>query len=387
MLRFLTAGESHGPALVATLEGMVSGVPVSGKMVRNELARRRHGYGRGTRMKFEEDRLDILGGVRHGRTIGSPIAFVIHNTEWPKWQGIMAPEEENAELEDPPLSRPRPGHADLAGILKYDASDARNILERASARETASRTAIGTVCKSFLASLGVSIVSHVTQIGDIAASVGELPGPQDAERIDATALRCLDANAESRMIALIDAMRKQGDTLGGVFEVIAWGVPAGLGSHVHWDRRLDARLAAAMMSIQAIKGVEIGHGFQIAATPGSRAHDEISHREDSGYLRETARSGGTEGGITIGGPLVVRAAMKPLSSLARPLKTVDMQSHAEATAITQRSDVVAVAPAAVVGEAMMAFVLADAMLEKFGGDSIGETRRNMDSYIEAIGTR
>ncbi|GAC1415390.1 MAG: chorismate synthase [Actinomycetota bacterium] len=387
MLRFLTAGESHGPALVATLDGMVSGVAISSKMVEAELARRRHGYGRGTRMKLEQDRLEIVGGVRHGKTIGSPVAFVIHNSEWPKWQRVMSPESENAQNEDPPLSRPRPGHADLAGILKYDAPDARNILERASARETAARTAVGAVCKSFLQTLGISIVSHVTQIGPIAAASADLPRAEDAERIDASALRCLDADAEVEMIALIDSMRKHGDTLGGVFEVVAWGCPPGLGSHVHWDRRIDARLAAAMMSIQAIKGVEIGPGFAIAATPGSAAHDEIEFSAEQGYSRATFRSGGTEGGMTIGGPLIVRAAMKPLSSLARPLRTVDMVSHDEAVAITQRSDVVAVAPAAVVGEAMMAFVVAEAMLEKFGGDSVGETRRNLEGYLAAIGRR
>lgn len=386
MLRFLTAGESHGPALVATIEGMVAGVPVTSTAIQAELARRRHGYGRGTRMKLEQDRLEILGGVRHGLTIGSPVAFVIHNTEWPKWQQIMATDTEGAALDDPPLTRPRPGHADLAGILKYDAADARSILERASARETAARSAIGVVCKSFLEQLGVRIVSHVTQIGDIAVTSDALPGPDDAERIDATALRCLDAGAEAEMITLIDAMRKQGDTLGGVFEVIAWGLPPGLGSHVHWDRRLDTRIAAAMMSIQAIKGVEIGHGFAIAATPGSMAHDEI-RREGEAYTRSTVRAGGTEGGMSIGGPLVVRGAMKPLSSLARPLQTVDLATHEPAVAITQRSDVVAVAPAAVVGEAMLAFVLAEAMLEKFGGDSIGETKRNLDAYVAATGER
>lgn len=386
MLRFLTAGESHGPALVATLEGMVAGVPVSGKMIRAELARRRHGYGRGTRMKLEEDRLEILGGVRHGRTMGSPVAMVIRNTEWPKWQQIMAPEEEDAVVEDPPLTRPRPGHADLAGILKYDAPDARAILERASARETAARSAIGAVCKSFLAGLGVQIVSHVTAIGSVQASDGELPKPEDLERIDASALRCLDAAAEQQMIALIDQMRKQGDTLGGVFEVVAWGVPPGVGSHVHWDRRLDAALAQSMMSIQAIKGVEIGRGFDVAALPGSQAHDEIGWDGDV-YARATVRAGGTEGGISIGGPIVVRAAMKPLSSLARPLKTVDVATKEDAVAITQRSDVVAVSAAAVVGESMAAFTLAQAMLDKFGGDSLGETRRNLDGYVRAIKAR
>lgn len=387
MLRFLTAGESHGPALVATLEGMVSGVPVSGKMVQHELRRRRHGYGRGTRMKLEEDRLEILGGVRHGLSIGSPIAFVIRNTEWPKWQGIMAPELHDAVGEDPPLSRPRPGHADLAGMLKYGAPDARNILERASARETAARTAVGAVCKSFLASLGVNIVSHVVSIGSISVTTTGLPAPEDAERIDATQLRCLDPEAEAEMIRLIDATRKEGDTLGGVFEVVVWGLPAGVGSHVHWDRRIDTLVAGAMMGIQAIKGVEIGHAFQIASMPGSQAHDAIEWSPDAGFSRATIRAGGTEGGITIGGPVVVRAAMKPLSSLARPLGTVDVDSKEPGVAITQRSDVVAVAPAAVVGEAMAAYAVAAAMLEKFGGDSLAETKRNLDGYVADIRSR
>ncbi|HEX9696375.1 MAG TPA: chorismate synthase [Actinomycetota bacterium] len=386
MLRFLTAGESHGPALVATIEGMVAGVPISGKMIRAELARRRHGYGRGTRMKLEEDRLEILGGVRHGRTIGSPVAMVIRNTEWPKWQQIMAPEEEDAAVDDPALTRPRPGHADLAGMLKYDAPDARNILERASARETAARTAIGAVCKSFLAGLGVQIVSHVTSIGTVAAAPAVPARPEDLERIDAAALRCLDAGAEQQMIALIDAMRKQGDTLGGVFEVVVWGLPPGVGSHVHWDRRLDASLAHAMMSIQAIKGVEIGRGFEIASMPGSEAHDEIGY-EAGEFARRTVRAGGTEGGMSIGGPVIVRAAMKPLSSLARPLQTVDVNTKDEAVAITQRSDVCAVPAAAVVGEAMAAFAVAAAVLDKFGGDSLTETKRNLDSYTTAIKAR
>lgn len=387
MLRLLTAGESHGPALVATLEGMVAGVPVSGKMIRAELARRRHGYGRGTRMKLEEDRLEILGGVRHGRTIGSPVALVIHNTEWPKWQGIMAPEEEDAQPEEPALTRPRPGHADLAGMLKYGAPDARAILERASARETAARTAAGAVCKSFLAALGVQVVSHVVAIGDVRAAPAPPPQPDDLERIDATALRCRDAGAEARMVALVDEMRRHGDTLGGVFEVVVWGVPPGVGSHVQWDRRLDASLARAVMSIQAIKGVEIGPAFEIASRPGSEAHDEIAWTPDAGYTRATSRAGGTEGGVSIGGPILVRAAMKPLSSLARPLATVDVASHDPAVAITQRSDVCAVPAAAVVGEAMTAFAIAAAMLEKFGGDSIEETRRNRDGYVAAISGR
>ena len=384
MLRFLTAGESHGPALTAVLEGMVAGVPVSGKLLKAELARRRHGYGRGTRMKLEEDRLEILGGIRHGRTIGAPISLVIHNTEWPKWQKIMAVEEEDAELEDPALTRPRPGHADLVGMQKYGFGDARSVLERASARETAARVAIGAVCKSFLATLGTTVLSHVIEVGGIASRGEELPGPDDLERIDSSDLRTLDAAAEDEMKRVIEEARRQGDTLGGIFEVIVYGLPPGLGSHVHWDRRIDGRLAQALMSIQAIKGVEVGPGFEVARTPGSRAHDEIAWTPESGYGRATGRSGGTEGGMTTGGPLRVRAAMKPLSSLARPLGTVDVNTKEDAVAITQRSDVCAVPAAGVVGEAMVAFVIAEAMLDKFGGDSVSETRRNLRGYMDEL---
>jgi chorismate synthase len=387
MLRFLTAGESHGPALTALLEGMVSGVPVSGKALRAELARRRHGYGRGTRMKLEEDRLEILGGVRHGRTIGSPIAIVVHNTEWPKWERIMAVEQEDAELEDSALTRPRPGHADLVGMQKYGFADARNVLERASARETAARVGVGAVCRSFLGALSVTLLSHVIEVGGVRSSIDEAPGPDDIERVDASELRTLDAAAEREMIEAIEEARRRGDTLGGVFEVVAYGLPPGLGSHVHWDRRIDGRLAQALMSIQAIKGVEVGPGFEIARTPGSLAHDEIEWSPERGYGRATGRSGGTEGGMTTGAPLRVRAAMKPLSSLARPLSTVDVNTKEDAVAITQRSDVCAVPAAGVVGEAMIAFVLADALLDKFGGDSLGETRRNLRSYLDDLATR
>ena len=388
MLRFLTAGESHGPALTAVLEGMVAGVPVSSKLVGAELARRRMGYGRGTRMKIEQDRLEILGGVRHGRTIGSPVAMVIHNSEWPKWQAIMAVEEEDAEVEDPALSRPRPGHADLVGMQKYGFGDARSILERASARETAARVAVGAVCKAFLGSLGVQVLSHVIEVGGVRASDdAALPGPDDLERIDSSELRTLDARAEDEMRRVIEEARRRGDTLGGVFEVISYGLPPGLGSHVHWDRRIDASLAQALMSIHAIKGVEVGPGFEIARTPGSAAHDEISWTPEGGYDRATGRSGGTEGGMTTGGPLRVRAAMKPLSSLARPLHTVDVATKEEAVAITQRSDVCAVPAAGVVGEAVVAFVLAREVLVKFGGDSLVETRRNLRAYLDDVASR
>ena len=387
MLRFLTAGESHGPALTSVLEGMVAGVPVSSKLLKAELARRRHGYGRGTRMKIEEDRLEILGGVRHGRTIGSPISLVVHNTEWPKWQAIMSVEEENAELEDPALTRPRPGHADLVGMQKYGFADARSVLERASARETAARVAVGAVCKSLLSGLGATVLSHVIEVGGVRSRAEELPGPGDLERIDSSDLRTLDADAEEEMKQAIEDARRQGDTLGGVFEVIVYGLPPGLGSHVHWDRRIDGRLAQALMSIQAIKGVEVGPGFEVARTPGSQAHDEIGWTPEGGYDRATGRSGGTEGGMTTGGPLRVRAAMKPLSSLARPLGTVDVSTKEDAVAITQRSDVCAVPAAGVVGEAMVAFVIAEAMLEKFGGDSLAETRRNLRGYVDELSSR
>jgi chorismate synthase len=386
MLRFLTAGESHGPALTAILEGMVAGVPVSAKELRSELARRRHGYGRGTRMKLEEDALEIIGGVRHGRTLGSPVAVVIRNTEWPKWERVMAPGEDDAAFDDPPLTKPRPGHADLPGMLKYGYADARPILERASARETAARVAVGTVCKAFLGMLDIRVVSHVTEIGSV-ASGGARPGPDDLEAVDASRVRCIDASAEERMVALIDETRRRGDTLGGVFEVLAYGVPPGLGSHVHWDRKVDARLAAAMMSIHAVKGVEIGPAFDIARASGAGAHDEIGWDADAGYVRGSERSGGTEGGITTGQTLAIRGAMKPLSSLARSLPTVDVKTKQEQPAITQRSDVCAVPAAGVVGEAMVAFVLADAALEKFGGDTIAETRAALDAYRRALRDR
>jgi chorismate synthase len=382
MLRFLTAGESHGPALTAILEGIVADVPVSEKEIRGELARRRHGYGRGTRMKLEEDRFEITGGIRHGRTIGSPVSILIHNTEWPKWEQVMAIGSEDAVTEDPPLTRPRPGHADLAGMLKYGFADARPVLERASARETAARVAIGTICKAFLAALGVQVLSHVIEIGDIRTSDTALPQPQDIEKIDASAVRCADPEAEKGMVALIDEMRRKGDTLGGVFEVLAYGVPPGLGSYVQWDRRLDGALAQALMSIPAMKAVEIGPGFDVARSPGSQAHDEISY--EGAFTRPTDRSGGTEGGMTTGQVLRARAAMKPLSSLARSLPTVDVRSKEPAPAITQRSDVCAVPAAGVVGESMVAFILAHAVLEKFGGDSLGETQRNLAAYMQAI---
>ncbi|WP_344136651.1 chorismate synthase [Luedemannella flava] len=389
MLRWLTAGESHGPALVAMLEGVPAGVAVTTAEIGHELARRRLGYGRGARMAFEQDVVEIIGGIRHGLTLGSPVAIRVGNSEWPKWETVMAadpvdPELLAAQARNAPLTRPRPGHADLAGMQKYGHTDARPILERASARETAARVAIGTVAKALVKqAVGIEIVSHVVELGSVAAKPGLLPRPEDAERIDADPLRCLDPEASERMVAEVDAAKKDADTLGGIVEVLAYGVPPGLGSHVQWDRKLDARLAAVLCSIQAIKGVEIGDAFTQARSRGSQAHDEIIPTA-SGVRRVTDRAGGLEGGITTGEPLRVRAAMKPISSLNRALSTVDVATGEPATAINQRSDVCAVPAAAIVAEAMVALVLAEAVLEKFGGDSVAEIRRNLDGYLENL---
>jgi chorismate synthase len=389
VLRWLTAGESHGPALVAILEGVPAGVAVTSAEIAHELGRRRLGYGRGARMSFEQDEVEIIGGVRHGRTQGSPVAVRVGNTEWPKWEKVMSadpvdPQELASLARNAPLTRPRPGHADLAGMQKYGHTDARPILERASARETAARVAIGTVGKALLKqALGIEIVSHVVELGSVAAKPGLLPRPEDAERIDADPLRCLDPDASARMVEEVDAAKKDADTLGGIVEVLAYGVPPGLGSHVQWDRKLDARLATALMSIQAIKGVEIGDAFTQARSRGSQAHDEIIPT-DNGVRRITDRAGGLEGGITNGEPVRVRAAMKPISSLNRALSTVDVVTGEPATAINQRSDVCAVPAAAVVAEAMVALVLAEAALEKFGGDSVAEIQRNLRGYLENL---
>lgn len=389
MLRWLTAGESHGPALVALLEGVPAGVEVTTGDIAGELARRRLGYGRGARMAFEQDEIEIIGGLRHGVTLGSPVAIRVGNSEWPKWRTVMAADPVDSEelarqARNAPLTRPRPGHADLAGMQKYGHTDARPILERASARETAARVAVGTVAKALVRqALGIDIVSHVVELGSVAAKPGLRPGPDDAERIDADPLRCLDPEASARMVAEVDAAKKDADTLGGVVEVLAYGVPPGLGSHVQWDRKLDARLATALMSIQAIKGVEIGDGWQQARSRGSVAHDEIIPTA-TGVRRATDRAGGLEGGITTGEPLRVRAAMKPISSLNRALSTVDVTSGEPATAINQRSDVCAVPAAAVVAEAMVALVLAEAAMEKLGGDSVAEMRRNLAGYRDAL---
>ncbi|HVF05913.1 MAG TPA: chorismate synthase [Frankiaceae bacterium] len=392
MLRYLTAGESHGPALVAVLEGVPAGVEVTSAEIADQLARRRAGYGRGARMAFERDAVELLGGVIHGRTTGAPVAVRIGNTEWPKWSVVMSADPvDPAELEGlaraEPLTRPRPGHADLAGMQKYAFDSARPVLERASARETASRVALGTVARAFLEqALGVRVVSHVVRIGSVVAPEGAVPGPDDLDAVDSDPCRCYDAAAGAAMVAEIDAAKADADTLGGVVEVLAYGLPPGLGSHVHWDRRIDSRLAGALMGIQAIKGVEFGDGFAVAARRGSQAHDEIE-AGGPGVRRVTARAGGVEGGMTTGEPLRVRAAMKPISTLSRPLGTVDVRTGEPAKAIAQRSDVCAVPAAAVIAEAVVAITLADAALEKFGGDSVGETARNARAYLDALVVR
>ncbi|HEX3824351.1 MAG TPA: chorismate synthase [Mycobacteriales bacterium] len=392
MLRWLTAGESHGPALVAVLEGLPAGTRITAEALAAELERRRGGYGRGARMSFEQDAVEVLGGVRHGLTIGSPIAIRIGNSEWPKWETVMSadpvdPAELEGQARAAPLTRPRPGHADLVGMQKFGFNDARPVLERASARETAARVALGAVAKAFLNQvLEVSVLSHVVAIGTASAPAGVMPGPADAGRVDADPVRCFDPDASAAMVAEIDAARSDGDTLGGVVEVVVHGLPPGLGSHTHWDRRLDSRLAGALMGIQAIKGVEVGDGFTTAARRGSAAHDEIENAAE-GVRRRTDRAGGTEGGMSTGESLRVRAAMKPISTVPRALDTVDVATGEAAKAINQRSDVCAVPAAGVVAEAMVALVLADAALEKFGGDSVPETRRNRDAYLAALVVR
>jgi chorismate synthase len=392
VLRWLTAGESHGPALVAIIEGLPAGIEVTTADVSRELARRRLGYGRGARMSFEQDEVELTGGVRHGVTMGGPVAVRIGNAEWPKWETVMAADPVPAELlaeqaRNAPLTRPRPGHADLVGMQKYDLDDARPVLERASARETAARVAVGALGKALLQALGARVVSHVVRIGSVAAPAGTVPGPDDQGLVDASEVRCLDPDAGAAMVAEIDATRRAGDTLGGVVEVLGYGLPPGLGSHVQADRRLDARLAAALMSIQAIKGVEVGDGFGLAAMRGSHAHDEIV-RDAAGTVRRiSGRSGGTEGGMSTGETLRVRAAMKPISTVPRALQTVDTATGEAAAAINQRSDVCAVPAAGVVAEAMVALVLAEAVLEKFGGDSMAELRRNADSYLARLAER
>ena len=388
MLRWLTAGESHGPELIAVLEGLPSGVPISMDGVRADLARRKLGYGRGSRMKFEEDELNLSGGVRHGFSMGSPIAIRIGNTEWPKWAEVMSPEpteiSDKSRGRSAALTRPRPGHADLTGMQKYSFDEARPVLERASARETAARVALGAVARSFLGELGITLVSHTLSIGPVRVPEDSpLPVPADVDALDADPLRCFDKATSERMVAEVDAAKKDGDTLGGIVEVLAYGLPPGLGSYVHWDRRLDARLAAALMGIQAIKGVEVGDGFLTTTRRGSAAHDELV-QENDGIARQSDRAGGTEGGMTTGTVLRVRAGMKPIATVPHSLRTVDVATSEAATAHHQRSDVCAVPASGVVAEAMVALVLAEAVLEKFGGDSVPETKRNLDGYLAAI---
>ncbi len=389
MLRWSTAGESHGPALAALIEGIPAGVSITSKDIDAALARRRLGYGRGARMSFEADVLEIIGGVRHGLTLGSPIALRIGNSEWPKWDQVMAADPVDPDVleglkRNAPLTRPRPGHADLAGMQKYDFDEARPILERASARETAARVALGEIAAQFVEqSTGATIVSHVVEIGTAKAPAGLVPAKRDVDALDADPVRCFDPEASAAMVAEIDLAHKDGDTLGGVVEVAVHGLPPGLGSHTAWDRRLDSRLAAALMGIQAIKGVEVGDGFELARTRGSLAHDEIIPGGATGLeniRRASGRSGGTEGGMTTGEILRVRAAMKPIATVPRALRTIDVTTGEETRAHHQRSDVCAVPAAGIVAEAMVALVLAEAVLEKFGGDSLGETRRNVDGY-------
>lgn len=393
VLRWTTAGESHGRALVAMVEGMVAGVHVTSADVSAQLARRRLGYGRGARMKFEQDQVTVLTGLRHGVTLGGPIAIEIGNTEWPKWETVMSPDPVDAALladsaaRNAPLTRPRPGHADYAGMLKYGFDDARPVLERASARETAARVAAGTVARAFLKqALGVEIVSHVVAIGASKPYDGPPPLASDLAAVDDSPVRAFDKGAEELMIAEIEAAKRDGDTLGGVVEVVAHGLPIGLGSFTSGDNRLDSQLAGAVMGIQAIKGVEIGDGFETARRRGSVAHDEIYPGAD-GVMRSTNRAGGLEGGMTNGQPVRVRAAMKPISTVPRALATVDMATGEEAVAIHQRSDVCAVPAAGVVVETMVALVLARAALDKFGGDSLTETRANIDGYLRAVAER
>ena len=384
MLRYLTAGESHGRALVTIVEGLPAGLSLTVEQIQDELARRRLGFGRGPRMRFERDEVTILGGVRHGCTLGSPVAIEIGNTEWPKWEQEMDPAPGKTEK---PLTQPRPGHADLAGMQKFGFTDARDVLERASARETAARVAAGMCAKARLAEIGIDVISHVVQMGPVVSKSQQRPAPADLERVDESPVRVFDPEAEAAMIAEIEAAAKAGDSLGGVVEVLAYGVPVGLGSHVHWDRKIDGLLAQALMSIQAVKGVELGEGFDVAGRRGSEAHDPIAWDDASGeYKRESDRAGGTEGGITTGALLVARVAMKPLATLNRPvLKTVDVETKEETVSFKERTDVTAVPAMGVVAETMTALVLADEALRKFGGDSVVEFVRNRDTFLASLG--
>ncbi len=393
MLRYLTAGESHGRALVVIVEGLPAGLLVTAGDIQHGLSRRRLGFGRGPRMRFEVDEVTLVGGIRHGRTLGSPVAIEIANTEWPKWETEMSA---SPGLPSKILTQPRPGHADLSGMLKYGLNDARDVLERASARETAARVAAGTLAKLLLWQIGIDVISHIVQLGPERAAVGSRPTVADLARIDESQVRCADPGAEARMIAAVKAAAKAGDSLGGVAEVIAYGAPVGLGSHVHWDRRLDALLAQALMSIQAVKAVEFGDGWEVAGLRGSEAHDAIRIARDDdeetaallggGYLRDTSRAGGIEGGISTGSPIVSRVAMKPLASLNRPtLGTVDVVTKESTVSFKERTDVTAVPAMGVVAETMTALVLASEALRKFGGDSVEEFRRNRQGYLAALG--
>jgi chorismate synthase len=393
MVRWLTAGESHGPALVTIAEGLPAGIEVSSVEIGRDLARRRLGAGRGARMKFEQDAVRFLGGVRHGVTLGGPVAIEVGNSEWPKWEQVMSPDPVDPDVvaglaRNAPLTRPRPGHADLVGMQKYGFTDARPVLERASARETAARVAIAAVARAFLRqAAGIEVISHIVRIGAATVPDGTaLPSTHDIDLIDDSPVRCFDAQAAQAMEDEISAAHRDGDTLGGVVEVLAFGLPPGLGSHVHWDRRLDARLASALMGIQAIKGVEVGDGFSLAGVRGSQAQDEIVDTEDR-LVRTSGKSGGTEGGMSTGETLRVRAAMKPISTIPKALRTVDVSTREAAPAINQRSDVCAVPAAGVVAEAMVLMVLADAVLEKFGGDSVDEVRRNLTGYLANLSIR
>ncbi len=394
MLRFTTAGESHGPALVSIIEGLPAALPLTAAHINDDLARRQMGYGRGRRMQIERDEIEFLSGVRAGETLGGPLAMLIRNRDWKNWQEIMDPAarpEDETDGRKRVVTRPRPGHADLAGLLKYDRDDARDILERASARETTARVAAGAACRRLLAEFGVSIGSHVVHLGGIDATAPDLLPDDLNAAVDSSPLRTLDRDAEARMITLIDEAKRAGNTLGGICEVVARGLPVGLGSHVSWDRKLDGRIAAACMSIHAVKGVEIGLGFESARRSGAEVHDELdaaAGRTRAGNVqRRTNRAGGLEGGITTGEPLIVRVAMKPIATLMRPLDTVDIPTGDPASAVAERSDVTAVPAMGVIAEAMVAFVLAQAWLEKFGGDSLQETRRNVEGYLARVAHR
>ncbi len=388
MLRFLTAGESHGRSIVVVIEGVPAGLPFTAAEVQAELARRRLGYGRGPRMRFEQDEITLIGGLRHGRTLGSPVAIEIGNTEWPKWTEEMSPDPGAPARV---LTQPRPGHADLAGMQKYGFADARDVLERASARETAARVAAGSLAKALLSRLGIGVLSHVVVLGGVQAGLVRRPEPEDLDRVDDSQVRCFDPDAEAEMVAAIKAAAKVGDSLGGVVEVLAYGVPVGLGSHVHWDRKLDGLLAQALMSIQAVKGVEFGEGFALGDRMGSEGHDAIywspgQAESSGGYERRTQRAGGIEGGMSTGGLIVAKVAMKPLATLNRPvLETVDVATKEPALSFKERTDVTAVPAMGVVAETMTALVLASEALRKFGGDSMAELVRNKDAYLATLG--